>query len=267
MIHLKYFHKFNTINEATKVDKVDPVSYDNETVLSLPYTDLIEENRQSFLKKLVRISKDLAINPLWLLHTIFHESEFDPKKSDRISGAVGLISFLPEVIKNFIDEETGKSYTPNDILEMTNTEQLDIVKAFYSHWMERSKIKRPVSAGDFASLTFYPETINKDWEWEFPEFIVEKNPGLFKSFPSDGAKTKKEYYSYIDQMLNSEDAYDEDNSKFLGNFTGAILNPRSYEAKKPLEVYIDLIGSMEDPILNQELQAQSREDVKKNQII
>jgi hypothetical protein len=98
-----------------------------ETVVSLPYLDHIKENRQEFLKKLVTISKDLGINPIWLLHTIFHESGFDSKKADRSTGSVGILSFYPEVLKNMINPETGKNYTPQDVLQLSNLDQLDLV--------------------------------------------------------------------------------------------------------------------------------------------
>lgn len=252
--HIRSFHNF--LNESIRVDKMDPVSYADETVTALPYTNLIESNRQSFLKKIVRISEDLGINPIWLMHTIFHESRFDPKKKDNMSGAVGLLSFLPIVLSNFINTDTGKIITSNDVLQMTNLEQLDLVKSFYETWFDRMKVQKPVVAGDFAAITFYPAVIKKDWEWKFPDYVIEKNNKTFKSFPSDGGKTKKDYYEYIDQVFSNEEEYDDTNNYLLGNFTGAIAEPGSYKNKKPLEYYQELLTSIEDPILSQQSQAQ-----------
>lgn len=252
--HLRDFKNF--LNESIRVEKMDPVAYQDETVSSLPYSNLIEDNRQSFLKKVVRISRDLGIDPLWLMHTIFHESRFDPKKKDNMSGAVGLLSFIPSVLNNFIDTESGKTLTPNEVLQMSNLDQLDLISSFYRTWFERMKFKKPIVPGDFAAITFYPAVIKKDWEWEFPDYMVEKNNQTFKSFPSNGGKTKKDYYEYIDQVFKSEEAHDDSNNFLLGNFTGAIAEPGEYEKKKPLEYYRDLLTSIEDPILSQQSKAQ-----------
>ncbi len=130
MIHLKNFKGFIQILESIRVEKLSPESYEKETVSITPYSGLIKENREAFLKKLIRISKDLKINPLWLLHTIFYESKFDPKKSDRITGSVGLLSFRPEVLKNFIDTETGNNYSAKDLIQLENTDQLDLIFFF-----------------------------------------------------------------------------------------------------------------------------------------
>jgi hypothetical protein len=251
--HLRDFKNF--INESIRIDKVDPASYQDETVTALPYSKLIDENRQAFLKKIVRISDDLGIEPLWLMHTIFHESEFDPKKKDRMSGAVGLLSFMPLVIQKFIDTESGKILTPNEVLQMSNIDQLDIIRSFYKTWFGRMNLKKPIVAGDFAAITFYPAVIKKDWEWEFPDYIVEKNNQMFKSFPS-GGKSKKDYYEYIDQVFKNDKEYDDSNDRLLGNFTGAIAEPGEYENKKPLEYYRELLTSIEDPVLSQQSKAQ-----------
>lgn len=252
--HLRNFQNF--LNESIRVEKVDPASYQDETVTALPYMNLIEDNRQAFLKKIVRISEDLGINPLWLMHTIFHESRFDPKKKDNMSGAVGLLSFLPTVLNNFIDTESGKTLTSNDVLQMSNLEQLDIIRSFYKTWFERMGLKKPIVGGDFAAITFYPAIIKKDWEWEFPDYVVEKNSQTFKAFPSNGGRTKKDYYEYIDQVFKNEKEHDDTNNYLLGNFTGAIAEPGSYENKKPLEYYRELLTDIEDPVLSQQSKAQ-----------
>ena len=251
--HLRDFKTFILL-ESIKVEKIEPSSYEQETVTQLPYTEYIEDNRNDFLKKLLRISKDLKINPLWLLHTIFHESRFDPKCRDNISGAVGLLAFLPSTLKSYINSETGKNYTPNDVTEMSNVDQLDLIKAFYKSWILEMNIKGEISPGDFASITFYPETIKKDWEWEFPKYLVEKNPELFKKISKNDVKTKKDYYKYIDEVFNSDYEQDNENNYILGNFTGAFADPESYREKKPLEYYRGVLDSIENPMMTPGIQ-------------
>jgi hypothetical protein len=246
---------------------MDPFSYERETVTELPYIKNIEENRQEFLKKLCKIAEELEIKPEWILHTIFHESRFDSKYKDQMSHAVGLISFLPRVLKNFVDTETGKSITPSEVLEMSNVDQLDLVREFYKMWFNKMKLKSPIIAGDFAAITFYPDVIKKDWEWEFPNYVVDLNIEMFKKFPSGIGKTKKDYYDYIDQVLNSEEEQDDSNDYILGNFGGAFADPISYSNKKPLEFYKDLLFAIQDPSQNQSLQAQDIENTEKSKQI
>ena len=245
--HLRDFKSF-ILFESVKVEKLDPSSYEQETVTQLPYTSYIEDNRNEFLKKLIRVSKDLKIDPLWLLHTIFHESRFDSKCKDNISGAVGLIAFLPSTLKSFINAETGKSYTPNDVLEMSNVDQLDLIRAFYKSWISEMNLKGELSPGDFASITFYPETIRKDWKWEFPKYVVDKNTETFKKMSKGEKKSKKDYYEYIDEIFNSDYEQDDTNNYILGNFTGAFADTASYREKKPLEYYRGILDSIENPI-------------------
>lgn len=251
--HLKDFKSFILL-ESVRVEKIDPSSYEQETVTQLPYSEYIEDNRNEFLKKLIRISKDLKIDPLWLLHTIFHESRFDPKCRDNISGAVGLIAFLPSTLKAFINSETGKGYTPNDIIEMSNVDQLDIIKAFYKSWISELNLDKEIAPGDFAAITFYPETIRKDWEWKFPKYLIEKNSETFKKISSGEGKTKKDYYKYIEEIFNSDYEQDDENNYILGNFTGAFADPESYREKKPLEYYRGILDSIENPNMTSGIQ-------------
>lgn len=261
--HLKDFKSFYLF-ENVKVEKIDPASYKMETVTELPYMSYIEENRNKFLKKIIKISEELGIKPEWLLHTIFHESRFDPKYKDEVSGQVGLLSFIPSVLKTFINPDTGKNYSPNDVLEMSNVDQLDLVRAFYKTWISEMNLKGELSPGDFASITFYPEAIRKDWKWEFPSYVVDKNMETFKKFLSGGGKTKKDYYEYIEQIFNSDSEQDDNNNYILGNFSGAFADPQSYRSKKPLEYYRGLLDSIEDPYLNQEIQQQDLENTEKS---
>jgi len=264
--HLKDFKNFSLF-ETVRIEKMNPSTYEKETVTTLPYVDKIEENRQLFLKKLCKISEELDIKPEWLLHTIFHESRFDPKYRDQMSRAVGLISFLPSILKIFINDETGKTITPNDVLQMSNIDQLDLVSAFYKMWFERMKLKSPIIAGDFAAITFYPAVIKKDWSWEFPDYVVDLNIEMFNKFPSGVGRTKKDYYDYIDLVLNNNTEQDDDNDYILGNFGGAFAEPGVYSNKKPLEFYKDLLFAIQDPAQNQELQAQDIENTEKSKQI
>lgn len=261
--HLKTFTSFLRLNESIRIEKIDPITYENETVTALPYINYIKDNRQEFLKKLIKISKDLGIKPLWLMHTIFHESRFDTRKFNRITKESGLLSFFPKVLNNFLDQETGKNLKPKDILEMSNNQQLDIIYSFYNTWIEDMNIKNPIRPGDFAAITFYPALIKKSMDWEFPLFVVEKNHEFFKKFKS-GKKTKKDYYEYMEKVLNNEDEYSDSEDYLLGEFSGALVDPVTYSNKKSLEFYQDFIIGIEDPLLNQGVQDKDNKEDKED---
>ena len=96
-----------------------------------------------------------------------------------------MLAFMPETLKKYINDETGKSYTPNEVLEMSNIDQLDLIKTFYKSWFDEMNVKEDISPGDFSSITFYPETIRKDWKWKFPEYVIDKNIEMFKKFEGE----------------------------------------------------------------------------------
>ena len=146
---------------------------------------------------------------------------------------------------------------------MSNLQQLNLIKSFYQAWIQKMKLKSPIIPGDFAALTFYPDVIKKDWGWEFPDYVISKNPDLFEGFATEG-KTKKDYYNYIDRILNSEKEYTDSNINFLGNFSGAMIDPSTYGTKKPLELYKELVMSIEDPSLNLKLDNEMEAEKEKN---
>lgn len=260
MIHIKTFKIFTETNESVRVEKMDFVSYDDITVTELPYINHIKDNRNPFLKKITALSRNLGINPLWLMHTIYKESGFDTKIMNNVSGTCGLLSFSPGFLKILINEETGKSLTPNDVINMDSLEQLDIIETYYRTWIDKLKIKSPVSVGDFASMTFYPGVVNKKNDWEFPEYVTEKNKELFDELDQYSKKSKQEYHKYISETLNNDSEYKERDQIKIGNITGAIMNPYDYENKDQEDFYKDLVDSLNDSLWREALEREKEKD-------
>jgi hypothetical protein len=263
MKHLKNFDSFRLF-ETIKIDRIEPSSFETQTVTSMPYTSLIRENRYSFLKKLIVISKNLGVNPLWLMHIIFHESEFDSKKYDKKTASVGLLSFSPEVVKTFIDPQTGKNLTKNDVLNMSNLDQLDLVNSFYKASFQKYGIKSPISSGDFAALTFYPFVIGKKDSWEFPEIVVQTNKPMFDEFPSVPGKTKKDYYEYTEALLKNEGEFDGSKNYLFGSFSGAFIDPSITLEIKPSEYYKELLNKIDDPAYMASLAVEEEKENEEN---
>ena len=262
MNHLKSFNSY-FINESVDIEKMEFEAYDNITVTKMPYASYIEDNRTPFLKKITAIAKDLGINPIWLMHTINFYSEFDPRKTDNIAGTVGLITFGPDVAKLLINQDTGKTLITNDIYNMDNIAQLDLVKTYYQMWFNKLKIKSP-KAGDFAAVTFYPAVINKKEDWVFPDYVINRNIDLFNEIGTDLERTKKNYYDYMERILNSEKEFKDKEGIELGYMTGAIMNPYDYDIKDADDFYADLTYAMEDPI-SRNSEGEEKEDDKRDE--
>ena len=261
--HLESFENFGFINENIEIQKVDPITYENITVTSLPYRSLLKENRIEFQKKLVAIGKDLGIKPIWLMHTMFHESRLDPKKADKVTKAAGLLSFLPQVYRNFVDE-SGKNLTQKEILNMSHVEQLDLVYSFYKTWIEAMGLGDELLVGDFGAITFYPAIIKKNGTWKFPEDVIEINKDMFEEFGEDGVITKDSYYAYLEKILNSDKEHSDTNDSLLGQFSGAIADPQTYLKKKPLEYYLETIMDIHNPFSDDSIQQQDIESTEKH---
>ena len=63
--------------------------------MSLIYEDKILANRPEFISEVKRYSKELGINPNWLMAVMEFESGLNPQAVNSVSGATGLIQFLP----------------------------------------------------------------------------------------------------------------------------------------------------------------------------
>lgn len=240
---IKTFDSF--VKESVSVNKVTLPSYEDATVEYLPYSKNIGENSISFQKKLVTISKSLGIDPKWLMVMLKDLSGFNHKQDDRGTKAKGLLKFFPWSISSFVDTETGKPIKAKDILEMDNMKQLDIINSYYQAWIDKMGIKKPLSPGDFAAITFYPSIIKKDWEYSFPDEVIRANSDFFSRFSESGTKTKKKYYDYIEQVLR--DPKETDARNIFGDFTGAIFDPYTFNTKNSLEKYkMILDGLVED---------------------
>lgn len=104
-----------------------------------------------FAEKVKEISRDLNINPNWLMAIMYNESRFDHTAVNSI-GAVGLIQFIPSTAIQL-------GTNPRKLLEMSAVEQLDYVKKYYSQSLFNGKLKSYI---DTAMATFYPVAIGKE---------------------------------------------------------------------------------------------------------
>jgi hypothetical protein len=122
----------------------------------LIFKDIIAKkisNPEAFVAKLHEVCKDLGIAPNWLLYVMWMESKIDPKIVNSISGATGLIQFMPSTAK-------GLGTSVEALRQMDAVEQMNYVhKYFLPH---KGKMK---SAEDVYFAVFFPAAVGKDEDW------------------------------------------------------------------------------------------------------
>lgn len=112
---------------------------------------LIKENKSEFLAKVREICQFLSIDPDWLMLVMWFETArtFNPAIVNKISGATGLIQFMPKTAR-------GLGTTTEALKKMSNVEQLDYVKRYLTPYKGRMK-----NWLDVYLAVFYPVLIGK----------------------------------------------------------------------------------------------------------
>ena len=97
--------------------------YDGKLMRLNEVKGLAKSDLPSFQEKVENISKELAINPNWLMAVMYKESGLDSTANNK-SWAAGLIQFMPKTLQ-------GMHVTREEMLAMSPLVQLDYVKKFY----------------------------------------------------------------------------------------------------------------------------------------
>lgn len=131
------------------------------------FESLVKENRREFTEKVNNISNDLGIEANWLMLVMWFETArtFDHRVVNKISGATGLIQFMPRTARSL--------GTTTDALKlMSNVEQLDYVKRYLAPY--RGKMKNWL---DVYCAVFYPVLIGKPDSYVIDrEIVARQNP-------------------------------------------------------------------------------------------
>ncbi len=118
------------------------------------FEEYIKDNRNEFTEKVNNICTELRIEANWLMFVMWFESKLNPHAVNPISGATGLIQFMPSTARSL-----GTS--AEDLKRMSNVEQLDYVLAYLRPY--KGKMKTWV---DVYLAVFYPKAIGK------PDFVI-----------------------------------------------------------------------------------------------
>jgi len=133
------------------------------------FEHLIKENKEAFLSKVREICQYLSIDPDWLMLVMWFETArtFDHRIVNHVSGATGLIQFMPRTARSL-------GTTTEALKMMSNVEQMDYVKRYLSPY--RGKMKNWL---DVYCAVFYPVLIGKPDSYVIDREIVAKQNPVF----------------------------------------------------------------------------------------
>lgn len=118
------------------------------------FEEYIKDNRIEFTEKVNNICAELQIEANWLMFVMWFESKLNPQAVNPISGATGLIQFMPSTARSL--------GTTTDVLKrMNNVQQLDYVLAYLRPY--KGRMNRWI---DVYLAVFYPKAIGN------PNFII-----------------------------------------------------------------------------------------------
>ena len=118
------------------------------------FEEYIKENRKEFTEKVNNISSELGIEANWLMFVMWFESKLNPQAVNPISGATGLIQFMPSTARSL-------GTTIGVLRHMNNVQQLDYVLAYLRPYKGRMR-----SWVDVYLAVFYPKAMGK------PDFVI-----------------------------------------------------------------------------------------------
>ena len=118
------------------------------------FEEYIKDNRVEFTEKVNNICTELRIEANWLMFVMWFESKLNPQAVNPISGATGLIQFMPSTAR-------GLGTTTDVLKRMTNVQQLDYVLAYLRPY--KGRMKRWV---DVYLAVFYPRAMGN------PNFVI-----------------------------------------------------------------------------------------------
>lgn len=118
--------------------------------MRLAFQDTVPQSeRLPFLNAVFDVAKRLSINPNWLMGVMYHESKLNPRAVNSLSGATGLIQFMPATAR-------GLGTNIETIRGMNRVEQMELVYKYLKPYKPYLN-----SYGDVYRAVFYPNLNGK----------------------------------------------------------------------------------------------------------
>ena len=122
--------------------------------LIMYFEEYVQGNTKAFTNKVEDICCELQIRPNWLMFVMWFESKLNPQAVNPISGATGLIQFMPSTAR-------GLGTTTAVLKRMSNVQQLDYVLAYLRPYKGRMR-----TWVDVYLAVFYPRAMGN------PNFVI-----------------------------------------------------------------------------------------------
>ena len=132
----------------------------------------IRTNRNQFIAQVEVLSRRLGILPEWMLGVMWIESRIRPEAVNPVSGATGLIQFMPATARSL-------GTTTEALRNMSNLQQLHFVDLYF-----RPHSGRMNSFFDVYFAVFFPIAIGRPDNWVLQaqglsaELIARQNPAF-----------------------------------------------------------------------------------------
>lgn len=132
-----------------------------------------------YAEDVVRVAKNLDIDPAWLANVINFESIGGNPQAVNTAGpnptyATGLIQFMPG--KGRSADRLG--YTVEQIRAMSGKEQMPLVEAYFRMVLRDNRRDRLTSQEDVYMAVFYPVAIGNP-DYRFPPNVPAANPDIY----------------------------------------------------------------------------------------
>ncbi|TYB78337.1 transglycosylase SLT domain-containing protein [Bizionia myxarmorum] len=198
----------------------------------LIYQDKVPSNiRTAFIAKIKEVSSYLNIDPNWLMAVINFESAgtFSPSIENHITGATGLIQFMPNTAQSL-------GTTVSALSRMSGVQQLDYVKQYYNPY--KTKIKSYI---DLYFATFFPIAIGKAGNYVLqtsripPGVIATSNP-IF-DINKDGKITKQEVETVMLSRIPANLIHLVQTNKTISLFGVVVFAAAAYYGGKKLKLW------------------------------
>lgn len=156
---------------------------------AIAYADVINVNKEAFIKKLIEVAAYLKVDPSWLMITIKIESGFDRKAINKTSGAVGLFQWLATYVHKLLGLPNNKYLVQMRIKSMSGVEQLELIRKFLAPYRGRMTDQYQTYLA-----VFHPAAMGK--------------PDSFEIGNKHGEATKRRNYNwnqYLDTKFGNND--------------------------------------------------------------
>jgi hypothetical protein len=132
------------------------------------FDELIKENKDAFIAKVISVSKYLGVKPEWLMFLMWFETGHTLNhKIQNSIGATGLIQFMPKTA-------IGLGTTVDKLKTMSNVEQMNYVQKHLAIF--KGKYKDWV---DLYCAIFWPVAVGQPDDFKITNDLVAKQNPLF----------------------------------------------------------------------------------------